>query len=203
MMATTGVWFGVINAAREICKESAVLRRERLAGVRAGPYLMSKVIVLFGLVLVQSALLLGVVAVRMSLPDHGIVAPAWIELYLTIALAGLAGVALGLCISAVASSPDKATSLIPIVVIPQVLFAGIMFGLHGLAREFSWLVSTRSAVDALSAIVDTNQLHEAIPLGDEPQYAHTLGVMLTAWTAIVAQAILFAALAWWTLRRRR
>jgi ABC-type multidrug transport system ATPase subunit len=202
MMATTGVWFGVINAAREICKESAVLRRERLAGVRAGPYLASKVVVLFGLVLVQSALLLGVVALRMELPRQGIVAPAWIELYLTIALAGLAGVALGLCISAVASSPDKATSLIPIVVIPQVLFAGIMFGLHGISRVFSWAVSTRAGVDALSAIVDTNQLRSPIPLGDEPQYAHTAGVMLTAWGAIVVQAIVFGALAWWTLRRR-
>src|SRR6185295_14486220 len=109
MLATSGVWFGVINAAREICKESAVLRRERLAGVRAGPYLASKFVVLFGLVLVQSALLLGVVAARMRLPAAGVLAPAWLELYATIALAGLAGLALGLCISAVASSPDKAT----------------------------------------------------------------------------------------------
>ncbi|MCX5745923.1 MAG: ATP-binding cassette domain-containing protein, partial [Proteobacteria bacterium] len=37
MLATTGVWFGVINSAREICKEEAILRRERLAGLHAGP----------------------------------------------------------------------------------------------------------------------------------------------------------------------
>ena len=29
MLSTVGVWFGIINAAREVCKESAILRRER------------------------------------------------------------------------------------------------------------------------------------------------------------------------------
>jgi ABC-type multidrug transport system ATPase subunit/pSer/pThr/pTyr-binding forkhead associated (FHA) protein len=203
MMATTGVWFGVINAAREICKESAVLRRERLAGLRAGPYLASKVVVLFGLVLVQSALMLGVVALKIQLPTSGVVLPAPVEIYLTIAFAGLAGLALGLCISAVATTPDRATSLIPIVLIPQVLFAGIMFGLHGITKWMSWLVSSRVAVDALSSIVDTNQLTDKIPLPDEPQYAHTPSVMLTAWAAMVGQAVVFWLLAWWTLRRKR
>nr|MBA3539701.1 ATP-binding cassette domain-containing protein [Deltaproteobacteria bacterium] len=178
MLATTGVWFGVINAAREICKEAPILRRERLAGLRAGPYLGSKVIILMLLVMVQSALLLGVVALRTEMPKVGILLPAVLELYITIALAGLAGIALGLCISAIASTPDKATSLIPIVLVPQVLFAGIMFGLHGISRGISWVVSSRAAVDALSAIIDSNNLSERIPMAPEPQYAHTPRVLL-------------------------
>ena len=203
MLAASGVWFGVINAAREICKEAPVLRRERLAGVRAGPYLASKFVVLFGLVLVQSALLLGVVALRMAAPADGVLLPAWLELYVTVSLAGLAGLALGLCVSAIASSPDKATSLIPLVVIPQVLFAGIMFRLHGVSHALSWLVSSRPAVDAMSATVDTNRLTELIPLADEPQYAHTSAVMLGAWGTLLAQAAVFGAIAWWFLHRRR
>ena len=203
MLATTGVWFGVINAAREICKEAPVLRRERLAGLRAGPYLGSKVLVLFLLVLVQSALLLGVIALGTALPQGGVVLPAALELYVTIALAGLGGIALGLCISAVASTPDKATSLIPIVLVPQVLFAGIMFALKGVTGALSWLVTSRAAVDALSATADVNRLPSPLPLPVEPQYAHTPAVVLTAWAAMLAQAIGFGAVAWWALRRRR
>ncbi|HVV84284.1 MAG TPA: ATP-binding cassette domain-containing protein [Kofleriaceae bacterium] len=202
MLAASGVWFGVINAAREICKERAVLRRERLAGVRAGPYVASKLVVLSGLVLVQGALLLAVVALRMKLPAAGVLLPGWLELYVTIALAGLAGLALGLCISAIASTPDKATSLVPIVVVPQVLFAGIMFRLHGASRLLSWLVSSRAAVDAMSATVDTNRLTDVIPLPTEPQYAHTPSILLTAWAAIALQALLFSTVAWLALRRR-
>jgi ABC transport system ATP-binding/permease protein len=205
MLATTGVWFGVINAAREICKESHVLRRERLAGLRAGPYLLSKIGVLFVLVLVQSGLLLGTVAVRTQLPGAGVVLPAAAEMFVTIALAGLAGIALGLCVSAIAATPDKATSLIPIVLVPQVLFAGIMFGLHGVPNLLSYGVSARAAVDAMSATVDTNALATPmfVPVPDEPQYAHTAAILIRAWGVLAAQAAGFTALAWLALFRRR
>src|SRR4029079_8321143 len=42
MLATVAVWFGIINAAREITKESAIYKRERLANLRIGPYVLSK-----------------------------------------------------------------------------------------------------------------------------------------------------------------
>jgi ABC-type multidrug transport system ATPase subunit len=203
MLATTGVWFGVINAAREICKEAAVLRRERLAGLHASAYLASKFAVLTLLVLVQSALLLGVLVIRMTMPSPGVLLPGWLELYITVALAGIAGIALGLCISAVSSTPDKATSLIPIVLVPQVLFAGVMFALHGITKLLSWAVTSRAAVDALSAIADMNRLDTPLPIPPEPEHAHTPAVLLTAWGAIAAQTLAFALIAWWQLRRSR
>lgn len=203
MLATTGVWFGVINAAREICKEAAVLRRERLAGLHASAYLASKFVVLSLLVLVQSALLLGVLAIRMHFPSPGVMMPAPVEIYLTVALSGIAGISLGLCISAASSTPDKATSLIPIVLVPQVLFAGVMFALHHITRVLSDLVTSRAAVDALSAIVDLNRLDTPLPMPPEPDHAHTPAVLLTAWAMIAAQGLLFAIVAWWQLHRRR
>ncbi|MDQ3365573.1 MAG: ABC transporter permease [Myxococcota bacterium] len=204
MLATTGVWFGVINAAREICKEANVLRRERLAGLHAGPYLLSKLIGLAVLVLVQSALLLGVVALRTTLPASGVLLPPLLELYITIVLAGIAGIGLGLCVSAIASTPDKATSLIPIVLVPQVLFAGVMFALTGGPALLSHLVSARAAVDALSATIDTNQLASPMNLmPPEPHYAHTSAVVLRAWGILVAQTVAFTGAAWVSLHRRR
>jgi ABC transport system ATP-binding/permease protein len=208
MLATTGVWFGVINAAREICKESAVLRRERLAGLRVGPYLLSKIAVLFVLVLVQSALLLGIIALRVEIPGAGVVLPATLELYVTIVLAGLGGIALGLCVSAIAATPDKATSLIPIVLVPQVLFSGILFALRGVPGALSYLVSARSAVDAMSATVDSNALAMPLALARmpapfEPQYAHEPAVLLVAWAVLAGHALVFTTIAWWVLYRRR
>jgi len=201
MLALTGVWFGVINSAREICKEAGVLRRERLAGLSPGAYLLSKLGVLSVLVVVQSALLVGVVALRVKLPSHGVVLPAALEVYLTIVLAGFAGIALGLALSAIAATPDKAMSLIPIVLVPQVLFAGVMFALSGTTSAISWAVSSRSAVDALSAVANMNELPSLVPLPFEAAHAHTSGVLLTAWAVIGAQAIMFSLVAWWKLRK--
>lgn len=203
MLATIGVWFGVINAAREICKESTVFRRERLAGVRPSSYLLSKLGVLSLLVVIQSALLLAVVFLRLEPPATGVMLPAMVELFITLTLAGLAGIALGLCISAVASTPDKATSLIPIVLVPQVIFAGLVFRMSGITELLSRLTASRWAMDALSATADTNNMPERIALPLEPQYAATAANLGGAWAALALQTIAFSVVAWLLIRWRR
>lgn len=203
ILATVGVWFGVINSAREICKESAILRRERLAGLQIGPYVLSKVAVLFVLVVIQTALLYAVLALRVKMPEGGLVVPAALELMTTSALAGLAGITLGLCISVVASTPDKATSLIPLVLVPQVLFAGLMFRLHGVAEMLSWLTASRWAMDAMGAIVNVNELRSVIRLANEPQYVATPSNLARAWAILGLHALVCGVIAWLALRRRR
>jgi ABC-type multidrug transport system ATPase subunit len=200
MLALTGVWFGVINSAREICKEANILRRERLAGLSPGAYLVSKLAVLAGLVVVQSALLVGVLALRVHMPAHGIVLPAALELGVTVVLAGFAGIALGLALSAFASSPDKAMSLIPLVLVPQVLFAGVMFALAGATAAAGWVVSARAAVDALSAIANLNELPSPVPLPFEPAHVHAAHSLVVGWCTLGAQALAFSLAAYWKLR---
>jgi hypothetical protein len=60
LLSVIGVWFGVLNSVREVTKESKIYRRERLANLRIGAYLGSKVAVLAGLCLIQSVMLLAV-----------------------------------------------------------------------------------------------------------------------------------------------
>ena len=116
-------------------------------------------------------------------------------------LAGLAGLSLGLCLSAFAANPDKATSLIPIVLVPQVLFAGVMFALHGVTASVSWLTSSHAAMDALASTVDVNELPQPmIPI--DPAYAHTGQNLAVAWAALAGQALVFAIIAWVALSRR-
>ena len=112
------------NAAREIVKELPILRRERLAGLRVAPYLASKFVVLALLCSLQTALLLAIVAVRVDLPSSGILMPAALELWITLELAALAALGLGLVISASMSNADRAQSLVPILLIPQLIFVG-------------------------------------------------------------------------------
>jgi len=203
MLATVGVWFGVINAAREICKENAVTRRERLAGLQVGPYVSSKVGVLSLVIMVQAVLLLGVVSLKVEMPPGGLIFNSTLEILVTIVLAGIAGIALGLCISVVATTPDKATSLIPIVLVPQILFAGLMFNLGGVTEIMSWFTASRWVMDALGTIVDVNKIPEPIWLPLDAQYEGGAGNLLHAWGALVAQAAGFLGLASLIMTRQR
>jgi len=54
------VWFGMINAVRELVKERTVWRREELAGANIAAYLSSKIVVLGTLAAIQSVSSLAV-----------------------------------------------------------------------------------------------------------------------------------------------
>jgi ABC-type multidrug transport system ATPase subunit len=209
LLATVAVWFGIINAAREIVKEVPIYRRERLANLHIGPYIASKLVVLTLLVLVQSALLLGLVGLRVALPAQGVLLPAWIELYITTLLTALAGLALGLAISAFASTPDRAISLVPLALIPQILFAGVIFSLGEgatLPRLLSWLTISRWAMDAYGTTINLNDL----PL--QPgmlrlttgvaEYAFRPEHLLSRWAILIVYTALCLGLTAWLLKRR-
>ena len=218
MLATVSVWFGIINSAREIVKETAIYQRERLVNLRIGPYILSKVVVLSLLVLVQTILILGVVAVRVSFPGEvGLLLPPFIETFITLLLTSLAGMSLGLVISSYAASADRAISIVPLALIPQILFAGLIFNIEGAATPISWLTVSRWSMDALGTSLDLNSLCNLPSLDDigsvppgctpgfltsEEAFTYTVGHLLSRWAALAGFALTCLGLTGWALYRR-
>ncbi len=119
--AIIAVWFGANNAIREIVAEVPIYRRERLVNLKIPSYVLSKFAVLSGIGLLQSGLLLGALMgfERLRADDFP---PLLLILYLTT----LGGVGLGLLISAVVNSTEKAVGLLPLIMIPQLLLSGFL-----------------------------------------------------------------------------
>ena len=122
-MVISAMLFGIVNAARELTKERPIYRRERLVNLRILPYLLSKVVVLSGLCLVQSVLLGLIISLRIP---YGLSGTSLFAFYLTLILANLSGLLLGLLVSALANSNDQAMTLVPIAVLPQIIFSGLI-----------------------------------------------------------------------------
>jgi ABC-type multidrug transport system ATPase subunit len=128
IMSFTAIMFGSINGAREIVKETAIYKRERAVNLGLAPYLFSKIVVLGLFSLVQSLIL--VLFVNAKAPfSHSILFSPLVEIYITMALTALAGLMTGLLISAIVPNNDRAMSLVPLPLIPQVIFAGVLFSL--------------------------------------------------------------------------
>ena len=135
IMAFAAVMFGSLNGAREIVKEAPVYRRERTVNLGIAPYMFSKIAVLGILCLLQSAVL--VIMVNVVAPFHqGVFLPVTLEIYITLALTSLAGLMTGLTISALVPNTDRAMSFIPIILVPQVIFSGIIFQVNGPFMQF-------------------------------------------------------------------
>jgi ABC-type multidrug transport system ATPase subunit len=173
LLALVATWFGILNSAREITKEQAIYRRERLASLRIGPYVLSKVCVLALLCLVQSVLLLAILAVKVDFaaevvqftrdgPVHhlrGAFLGGWLGPYafvvalgITTFLTSLTGLGLGLFLSSASSSSDRAMSIIPIALVPQIVFALALMPLPPAGAFISYATSSRYAMEAYGAL---------------------------------------------------
>lgn len=118
------LWFGCGNAAQEIVKELPMFRRERLIGLGRHAYLLAKFVSLARLTVAQSLLTYGVMQFGAWLAGDGGLggAPGW-QIGGLIATS-FAGVGIGLAISAWSRSVLQAVMLVPLVLIPQILFSG-------------------------------------------------------------------------------
>ena len=119
--AVIAVWFGGNNAIREIVSELPIYKRERLVNLKIPSYLGSKFTVLGVIALVQSILFVGTLVAFEALEQED---AYWIGA--TLCLTAFGGVSLGLLCSAAVNSTEKAMSVLPLILIPQLLLSGFM-----------------------------------------------------------------------------
>ena len=167
MLALVSIWFGTSVASREIIRERAVYTRERMVNLRLLPYVGSKLFVLALIVSFQCVLLFGSLkflhyAGLMNLPGWAI--PQLIIILLT----AMVGLALGLLISAIVKTSEMATSLVPLILIPQILFSGLVGVPVNTARVIGTLMPATWAFDGLKrwSWLDTLDEEGSFPDGD-------------------------------------
>jgi ABC transport system ATP-binding/permease protein len=153
IVAFIAVLFGVINGTREIVKEASIFRRERTVNLGIFPYVFSKILLLGLFAVYQSAVLLFVV--DLFEPFHqGIFLPVLLEIYITLLLTAFVGLLLGLTASAFAPNEDTANSILPFILIPQVVFAGTEIPLKEWVLQIASVIfPTRWAMAALGSSI--------------------------------------------------
>ena len=178
-------WLGTSNAIREIVKEMPIYRRERSIGLSAGAYVASKAIVLGVITAVQAAILVPLAMREQTLPaqnstsqadlltrmnvdpsiiqqtfrDGGALLPSQLgELIVVAIVVGLAGMALALLLSSVIGSLDRASTLLPIILVAQVIVSAPLFVPKGVA--LTGLGYVASADWGMAAAASTLELQD-------------------------------------------
>jgi ABC-type multidrug transport system ATPase subunit/pSer/pThr/pTyr-binding forkhead associated (FHA) protein len=154
-------YLGASNSIREIVKEKPILTRERAIGLSPSAYLLSKALLLGLLTIAQSAVLVFLGIVRQGGPGKGSVfSSGQFELFVSVSVAGLAAMALGLLISAFVSNADKALTILPVVLFAEFLFTGSAFPVNstpGLAQA-SYLASAKWGYSAAASTADLDTM---------------------------------------------
>lgn len=137
LMVTVALWFGSISSVRQIVAERSVLTRELATGVRTEAYLLSKGLVIGAVTALQTILFIWIVFALRPLGNP----PANAELHVIqiCVLVGWVGMGFGLTLSAFARSENQATSFLPLILLPQLLFAGAIVTTRDLGQPIQWL----------------------------------------------------------------
>jgi hypothetical protein len=197
---------GVANAVRELVKERPIYTRERAAGLSAGAYLSSKLVVLGLISALQAVVLVLIGVVGRPLPPSGslLTSAPLVELVLAMAVLAVASMAVGLLISALVNSSDKTMPLLVVAVLVQVVLSGGVFPLNGKAglEQFSWFSPSRWG---FSAAASTTNLNQVAPPGLEarpdPLWNHTPHIWLLDMAMPVVLTVVLVGLTWWRLQR--
>jgi ABC-type multidrug transport system ATPase subunit/pSer/pThr/pTyr-binding forkhead associated (FHA) protein len=170
LLVTAALWLGLIDSCREIVKERTIVMRELAVGVRLDAYLLAKASLLFVLAAVQCCLLVGVATAIQ--PLHGDLG-TYLSLTGLLILTSWSTVGIGLVVSTLARSVDQATSLIPLLLIPQLLFGAALVPFARMTapiKALSDLMVSRWAFAGTGHAIDVTRR-----LADAPQIASLSG----------------------------
>jgi len=146
LLTIYGVLVGGISQMREIVKEQDVYKRERLVNLKILPYVLSKIWVAALLALYQALAYSIVRFLAFDMPGGAL---EFVQVYITLTLATLAGMMLGLFASALAPNASAAPLLVIILMLPQIVLGGALIPVPGF---ISAPTSTRWAFEAMMSI---------------------------------------------------
>ncbi|MCC6601305.1 MAG: ATP-binding cassette domain-containing protein [Crocinitomicaceae bacterium] len=146
------LFLGLTVSAEEIIKDQKILKREKYLKLNKGSYLLAKIGIMFFISLVQS--LSFVLIGNTILEVKGMLLPFWFILFSTSCFANV----LGLNISASFNSAKVIYIIIPILIIPQLLFSGVIVRFDRLLPA----LSSQKSVPWIGNIMTSRWAYEAL-----------------------------------------
>ncbi len=154
------IWNGFFNSIQMICRERAIVKREHRSGLHISSYIAAHMIYQFVLCALQVVITLVVCyLMKVKIPDKGLVTP-WpvLDIGITMFLITYCADMLALLVSAFARTTTTAMTIMPFLLIVQLLFSGAFFSLPDEAMPFTYLTATKWGLTALCAQGDYNSL---------------------------------------------
>ncbi|MDR2692839.1 MAG: FHA domain-containing protein [Chitinispirillales bacterium] len=139
-LTVTGIWVGGLDAVREVASELPLLAREARCGMSRWAYVIARLAVAAALSAAQALLFAASAVVIFRQLEFS--CPLLVLLYAAIFSGNLLGLAVSVCSGGV----GRAISTLPIVLIPQIFFSGILVMFEHMAelgRQLSRLTISR------------------------------------------------------------
>ena len=157
-LTCVGIWNGCFNSIQVICRERDVIKREHRSGMHISSYITAHLIYQAMLCLLQTVITLYVFRlVGVRFPKDGLFT-RWmiVDIGISVFLITFASDTLALWISSLARNTTTAMTIMPFVLIFQLVFSGWMLSLPEWSKPLSDLTISRYGLTALASQADYN-----------------------------------------------
>ena len=154
------IWNGFFNSIQVVCRERSIVKREHRAGLHMSSYVMAQVIYQFLLCAAQTVIVLLICrAAKIKLPEQGILT-RWgvLDLGITLFLVTFASDMMALAISCVMRNTTAAMTVMPFMMIFQLLLSGGFFQLSGFAAKLRVVSASYWGLNSICAVGRYNEL---------------------------------------------
>lgn len=208
-----GIWIGLFASLSEIVKEIGIYWRERLVNLGVLAYITSKSLVLAVLALIQALLMVTVIVIGFKSPQSSLF-PWILGALITTVFTIITAQSLGLMVSCLVKNNNQANSALPLLLLPQIIFSGVLFEMNGIGKYISWLMLSRWSMGAYGTLVNVNGMvpptqisifdaePQPLPFSGSDVYSYTLGNLVLNWGILLLHSLIYLAIALWTQKRK-
>ena len=153
------IWNGMFNSIQVVCKERSIIKREHRAGLHISSYLAAHMIYQAIICLVQVVITLVIFRVfGMFFPNTGLLTGSFtIDVAISMFLATYASDMLALMVSCIVHTTTTAMTVMPFLLIVQLVFAGSIFPLNRpMAKTIANFTISNWGINAINIAADYN-----------------------------------------------
>ena len=157
-MVCVAIWNGCFNSIQVICRERDVIKREHRSGMHISTYIFSHMLYQALLCLAQTVITMYVtLQVGVPYPMEGLITPFFLVDYaISMFLITYASDMLSLWVSALAHNTTTAMTIMPFVLIFQLVFSGGMLPLPAWTKPLTHFTISNPGLKVLAAQSDVN-----------------------------------------------
>lgn len=158
-IVSAGIWIGIFNSIQTVCREREIIKREHRTGLHMSAYIAAHMIYQGLICIVQALLMVVIYGMFMKFPDKGLVTGSfYVDFYITLFLILFSADMLGLAVSSFVKNTTAAMTVMPFILIVQLIFSGSIFPITGNAKIISELTISRWGQRALCIEANMNEI---------------------------------------------
>lgn len=158
-IVSASIWIGIFNSIQTVCRERQIIKREHRTGLHMTSYVAAHVIYQGVICIVQALAMVVIYGIFMDFPKKGLVTGNfYADFYITLFLVLFSADMLGLAVSSLVKSTTAAMTVMPFILIVQLIFSGSIFPITGNAKIISDLTISKWGQRAMCIEANMNEI---------------------------------------------